>query len=125
MSINGRNQTICTKTFSDRNIHKLRSLVENEEPEFTKEIFSLHGKNYQREPLAIGLLRTPSDKFLINDPVFISCIPLRYQEDVNLLIALIEPFDGKREDLLEKKLQYSPMWLKDLFMNDLTFNSFF
>jgi hypothetical protein len=26
-------------------------LVENEEPEFTKEIFSLHGKNHQREPL--------------------------------------------------------------------------
>ena len=52
--INGRNQTICTKTFSDRNIHKLGSLIENEKPKFTKEMFSLHGKNHQREPLCIS-----------------------------------------------------------------------
>lgn len=45
MVIDDRNQAVSAKIFSDRSIHEPSSLIENGEPEFTKEIFSSHGKN--------------------------------------------------------------------------------
>lgn len=83
--------------------------------------FFSHQENGIRFLFSMALLPTPSGRYLIHNSDFIRCVPENYRGDVEILTALLEPFNGEGRDVLEGKLQTLPVWLKQLLMEDIAF----
>jgi len=89
-----------------------------------KKFFS-HEKNGLGFICPIALIEVYKNTHLIHDPHFLSTVPLKYQQDIKILRALIEPFSTKSNDYLKDKLQSLPEWLKELLMKSITFTTNF
>jgi hypothetical protein len=87
--------------------------------------FFSHEDNGIRFLFSIALLPTLPGKYLIHNPHFIRCVPVNYRGDVEILTALLEPFNKEGRDVLEDKLQTLPVWLKQLLMEDISFTTRF
>jgi hypothetical protein len=59
--------------------------------------------------------------FLLHNPDFIRWFPVSYRGDLEILGALLKPFNKEGRDVLEDKLQTLPVRLKQLLMEDITF----
>lgn len=75
--------------------------------------------------LQIGILQTPSEKFLLDDPAFLSSVPQKYQQEIGMLVCLIQPLGQSEVDPLESQMKKLPEGLKELLLRETPFTTFF
>jgi hypothetical protein len=87
--------------------------------------FFSHEENGLEFICQIALIKVNKNTYLIHDHNFASTVPSKYQRDIDILRALIEPFSKNSNDYLKDKLQSLPEWLKELLMKSISFTTNF